>query len=198
MALIATPGSPNANSYLTEAEAEAYWEIRPFSDTWNSSSQDKEGLLITATRLLDMMLSPMRRLVHPQPSSSSPFQSSYYIQRPTWTGSPSSATQALAWPRTGMFNRNGFPIASDAIPDDLKAAVSEFAGWLTKVDRFTENDVAVQGIASLRAGSVSISFREGIDVIRLLPTSVMMFLVPSWISDELIEQTGSFVFTVDR
>src|SRR5678815_4418488 len=108
--LIATPGAADANTYATDIEADAYNESRLHTEDWtNASDTDKEAALIDAARLLDASFK--------------------------WTGTPASSVQALTWPRTGMFTRNGFPIDPTIIPLELKNAQSEFARQLVSVDR---------------------------------------------------------------
>lgn len=96
-----------------------------------------------------------------------------------------------------MFDRNGNAISSLVIPDDLKDAVAELAGQLAIEDRTLDNDVAVQGITSVRAGSVSVGFKSsGIMSSKMIPDAVMFQLVPSWITDEFYEPAQSPIFEV--
>lgn len=80
MALVldATVGGPSANTYVLVAQAQAYFDARPFSSAWNSAIvADQSAALAYSTRVLDRL---------------------------EWLGAkggtPSDAiTQALAWPR---------------------------------------------------------------------------------------------------
>lgn len=186
----ATPGHASANSYLTLAEANLYFASRAPMAGWENAD-DPSALLIMATRTLDMMLSPSRQFV---PASGS--QEAYFRIRPTWTGAPASTTQALAWPRIGMFNRNGVAILSTVVPGDLKNAVAELAGALGTKDTLVDNDNAVQGITSVKAGSVGISFAQGVMTSKVLPDSVLFMLVPSWLTQEYIEGAQRAQFDV--
>jgi hypothetical protein len=132
-----------------------------------------------ATRVLDMMAVPHRTLrflngMH-----------FYYTSR-QWTGAPTSATQRLAWPRTGMFDRNGNAIGSTIIPQELKDAESELAGQLAITDTTLDNATIVGGVTSVRAGSVAVSFKENIDA-HVLPDAVLALMPQSWFTDELVE-----------
>lgn len=190
--IVATPGAADANSYLTLAEALEYFEGRLEVPEWeNADSQ--EGLLIMATRLIDAMYSPMRKLVKGKTPSES-----YYIIRPTWTGTPASTTQYLAWPRDGMFDRNGNAILNTVIPQDLKNATAELAAHLAKEDRSFDSDAALQGIRSVKAGSVAVTFGDQIMsvVSTVIPDIVFSLLVPSWLTDEMIEWGNSADFIV--
>ena len=184
--IVATPGAANANSYLTLAEAQTYFSTRVAVAGWDDAD-DQSALLIMATRTLDMMVSGMRV----------PLPDGFYRIGPMWTGVPTTSTQALAWPRTGMLNRNGFPIGTMEIPQDLKNAVAELAGALGTADRLVDNDVAVQGITSVKAGSVGVTFDQAkITTTKILPDAVYAFLVPSWLTVERIEGGISALFDV--
>lgn len=71
MALDATPGGANANSYVTEAYAYAYFQDHVQYDKW--APLDHDAVLIYATMLLDVLVD--------------------------WIGVASTDTQALLWPR---------------------------------------------------------------------------------------------------
>lgn len=156
MALVATPGAADANSYLTVAEADAYFETRLQATRWTSIVDDvvKETALIMATRVID--------------------------SRICFTGVAATGTQALAWPRAGMFNRNGFAIGEDVVPQALKDATAELAYMLLASDVTLESDAAVQGISRIKAGPVDISFRDSIES-RDVPSNVSELFVPSWL-----------------
>lgn len=168
MPLIVTPGAADANSYATVEEADAYMLGRLYATTWADLDEEvKEAALIQAARQLDGLF--------------------------VWTGvATDPAVQALTWPRTGMFNRNGYPIAVDAIPAELKNAQIEFARQLGLSDITADDDVYNKGITSLSAGSVSLSFgpkdhtRDFLGVWpdvtaeRGIPDLVRVLLVPSW------------------
>lgn len=190
LTLVATPGAANANSYLTLIEAEAYFESRSSVAAWEAAD-NKEALLVMATRVIDMYFAGQRVRVDDKPP--------YYRVGPAWTGAPADAVQALAWPRTGMLNRNGFAILSTAIPQELKDAVAELAGALATRDLTADNKNALQGITSAKAGSVSVSFGDMAKIVitKMIPDSVMFMLVPSWYTEEYIESaTAGFEFEV--
>ncbi len=173
MALVTTPGAADANSYATIAEADAYHTGHLYASGWNSAASGvKEAALVMATRLLDAM-----------PGA--------------WTGAASSEVQALGWPRTGMLSRNGFEIGSGIIPNNLKNAEAEFARQLIGSDLTESNSIVAQGITSLSAGPVSLSFAQSQEqylALRqkdaqnaIIPDAVRMLLVPSWLEDIRVE-----------
>lgn len=180
-AIVATPNASNANSFLTLVEGQAYWDTRLWTDLWENSD-DQSAALILATRTLVAMLSPRRKFVPPSGG-----QPGYYIISQTWTGIPATATQVLPWGRLGMFDRNGNAIAGTVIPQELKNATAELAGQMSKADRLIDNDVAVQGLTSVKAGSVALSFKSDIMMTKVLPDIVLDLLVPSWLTNQVIE-----------
>jgi hypothetical protein len=185
--IIATPAAANANSYLTLVEAQQYFDTRLPLSGWDDAD-DQSVLLIMATRVLDKLLTPFRSLIVQGGVR-------YYRVRPEWTGTPTTTTQRLCWPRTGMFDQNGNAIGTMIIPQDLKDATAEFAGQLGSDDRTLDNDVIVQGISSLKAGSVALAFRDG-NVAQVIPDAVYNLLVNSWMTDELYEPATSAIFDV--
>ena len=91
-----------------------------------------------------------------------------------WYGWKTSSTQALAWPRTGIFDKEGSSIASTTIPAFLRNATAEFARLLISKDRTAENDM--KGLKSIRMA-------EGINIITdkydrpaVLPSSVWVMI----------------------
>jgi hypothetical protein len=174
----ATPAASNANSYETLDEANTYFDERiPLATPWVASGDLSIAAIIMATRVIDTVL---------QPRVTFDVANACYRTRPTWTGAPSTTTQRLAWPRTGMFDRNGNAIPSGEIPQDLKDAVSELAGQLIMGDRTLDNDSVVQGVSSVSAGSVSVSFRDVIEA-KYLPDAVWNLMPPSWYTSEGID-----------
>lgn len=185
--IVATPGAANANSYETLAEAETYFATRLPLAGWENADS-KEILLIMATRVLDAMLSGHRRLERGKDGN-------FYITSPLWTGGPATTTQRLAWPRTGMLDRNGNAIAVNVIPQDLKDATAELAGQLGNADRTLDNDVIVQGLTSVKAGSVALTFKDMIEA-RVLPDAVWNLMPDSWYTDEVMEPAIPALFDV--
>jgi len=99
-AIDATLSGANANSYVTLAAANAYFETVPDSSTWTNKTDDqKNRSLISATRLIDGL--------------------SFYGDRCT-------TTQALKWPRED-YTVDGIDLACTLIPDPIKTATYELA-----------------------------------------------------------------------
>ncbi len=190
--LDATPGALTANSYATVIEAEAYFDTRVLVSGWEDADS-KDVLLMMATRTIDALLSP-RRTFYPPIGG----KAGYYVNRPTWTGTrPATNLSKLAWPRSGMFDRNGVAISELVIPQELKDAVAEFAGALGTKDTTLDNDTVVQGITSIKAGPVALTFAEGAAMLsKVLPEAVLDLLVPSWLTEQTIESMFSALFDV--
>lgn len=156
MALDATLGGASANSYVTVAEADAYFATSFGRTAWGSASADayfatsfdrtawgsasaanKEIVLIESTRLLDLLVS--------------------------WKGYVKSDTQALRWPRThvpnidGQYNGVESYISDSIVPKDVKNAVFELAYSLLSNGGFqaSENE-----LSKVKVGPVSIDFSD--------------------------------------
>jgi hypothetical protein len=132
--IVTTAGSASANSYCSRSVADQYHLDRvPVGTTWlNAQDNDKDAALIWATRLLDSLYE--------------------------WSGYVVNETQALLWPRSGLLYRSGYTVPTTVIPIELQRATAEFARQLLVTDRTADNDLATQGIRSLTAGPISITF----------------------------------------
>ena len=96
----ATLGGVSANSYVTLATADAYFETVPDSSTWTSKTTDqKNRSLISATRWIDAL---------------------------TFYGDRCAETQALKWPRNN-YTVDGIDLACTLIPEGIKVATYELA-----------------------------------------------------------------------
>lgn len=185
----ASVGGSASNSYETLAEAATYYDERlPLPTPWVASGDASIRALLMATRVLDAMSFPHRTLRRG-------CDCNFYYTNRQWTGTPASATQRLAWPRVGMFDANGNAIPSNVIPQALKDAESELAGQLLIADTTLDNAVAVGGIKSVSAGSVSVTFKDDIAA-HVLPDAVLNLMPPSWLTDELVEPAQKAEFDV--
>jgi len=107
MALTATVGSASADSFVTLAEADDYFDTRLNVTGWTGAvDADQERALKSATRELTLL---------------------------AWQGVRVTTTQALAWPRDGCPNPDTTGDGDDAfyeetiIPDRVKIATYELA-----------------------------------------------------------------------
>lgn len=183
--VIATPNTVDCNSYSSRANGDNYYAERLFATIWTGATADvKDAALIMATRVLDAALTARRTFVPPVGQ-----RAGYYIVRPTWTGTRSTLNLSKrAWGRASMLDRNGVAIAETVFPTELADATCELAGQLIRADRTLDNDVAVQGITGIKAGPVSLSFAEGAAAYsQVLPQAVLDLLVPSWLTEQVIQ-----------
>jgi len=179
----ATVGGVTSNSYATLLEAAAYHDARiPLPTPWVATGDVPTRALIMATRVLET-LSVANRALRVDG------QSRYYYTNRAWTGTPATTTQRLAWPRTGMRDRNGNDILSTVIPQDLKDATAELAGQLLMSDSTLDNAVSVGGIKSVSAGSVAVTFKDMIER-HVLPDLVWELLPAWWFTNEIFEGSG--------
>ena len=96
----ATLGGASANSYVTLADADAYFDTTPDSTSWDNKTTDqKNRALISATRWIDAL--------------------SFY-------GDRCSETQALKWPRED-YKVDGIELACTLIPVGIEVATYELA-----------------------------------------------------------------------
>jgi hypothetical protein len=105
------------NSYVTVAEADAYFENRLDVAAWNSADdENKSKALITATGLLDEL---------------------------SWTGVVEDSSQSLAFPRVGSYfdPKIGYSVSFDegTVPDRIVKATYELAYHLLNNDGLLDN-----------------------------------------------------------
>jgi hypothetical protein len=156
LVLVSTAGAPNANSYASVADGDAYHEGRLFSTVWTAAvNGTKEAALVWATRVIDT--------------------------RYTWAGYAASITQALGWPRSEVWDRHRKAyLDTTVVPDEIKWATAELARLLISSDRAAETDVERQGITDLTAGPVSLSFRDVSDAEKVVSNAVLTMIPPWW------------------
>ena len=153
MALDATVGGENANSFGTRSEAIAYFTEHPFgADFLLLTGTAQDALLIHATSLLTTLC---------------------------WTGAAASETQALPWPRTGMKSVTGYSLASDSIPRQLKEMTFELANRLRTANVASPSAAAEAGLTRIKAGDVDLEFREEITY-SAVPADIKARGVASW------------------
>lgn len=146
MALVTTSGSASADSYATQAEATAYLAIRTTGTTWTALTSDvKDNYLRWAAMTLDNL---------------------------DWRGYRTAETQALAWPRADVEDKDGYAIEDDAIPTWLKRAQAEMAYQLVSTD-WTQG-LGTTPARRVKLGSLEVEGKS----YRAVPSSVLAFLRP--------------------
>ena len=152
--LKAVAGATDANAYATRAEAVAIFEGRPGASAWSAATDAKRDVaLLEATAELE--------------------------QRLTWRGEKASASQALAFPRTGL-ERDGVEVAADSIPAELVRAVSLYADFLLGGG---ESPGGVLGLGSIRGMRVQAQ--------DALPGLVLAALPAAWVRSHVGSTVGS-------
>jgi len=127
MALDATVGGEDSNSYVTVSEADTYFENRTHASAWEQL-ENKESYLITASKQLD-----------------------WYI---SWKGTKQYDEQAMDWPRSDALSSSGVEYPEDEIPNCVKEATFEMALSSLDIDRTADQDL--DGLAEVRAASLMI------------------------------------------
>ena len=161
--LDATIGGPNANSYVTLAQANAYFDNSPYSQDWkNHSDAFKEAALIQATQYLDAL---------------------------AWAGSCCASTQRLQWPRKGITCRCKEAVCTE-IPNDIETATCELAFQLAHdPDAITGNvkgNGATGPIKEQQLGDLKQSFYEppsGPSGSKYPPTAPLVLQTYPWLGD---------------
>jgi len=130
MSVDATPAGPQANSYISEADALAYFASILSKDAIWGGIEDaiQSNLLIEATRSLDLLFE--------------------------WVGIRSTSEQSLKWPRAEV-EIDGYYIDSTIIPEAVKVATCDLAFFI-----FQSGSVSIQkdNLNALKVGPISLNF----------------------------------------
>lgn len=133
MALDATPGGPLANAYCDAATATVLLSEQLYTTDWTTATvQEQETSLIWATRLLDEQM--------------------------YWPGYPTTTTQALAWPRTGVVDCHGHVIDPLSIPRDVQRATATYALALLSDPSQGSTGVPVGTVKRTQLGDTSVEY----------------------------------------
>ena len=128
----ATLSSASANSYVTLAEADAYFETVPDSTTWDNKTDDqKNRSLIAATRWIDSFV--------------------YY-------GDRCDDGQALKFPRNN-YQVDGVELACSKIPNNIKYAQYELSRALANdTDAMTGNTGTDGNFSEVKLGDIEVKY----------------------------------------
>lgn len=144
LTLDATVGGSSSNAYLTAAEGDAYHERRLHATVWTAATDaTKEAALVWATQLLDDGIK--------------------------WVGVVTDLEQALAWPRSGIVDREGRLVDNDAIPSQVKDATAELARLLIASDRGADRDTI--GFKAITVGPIQLEV-DKLDDLAVIPDAV--------------------------
>jgi hypothetical protein len=126
-----TPGGSSANTYAVVADLDAYVDTIPsaFQNKYATTTvPDKNAALAEATRLMDGIV---------------------------WTGTRTTASQALQWPRAYVVTREGWGVDATTIPAKVKTATCALAFRLLWEDRAADAGAIVPD--SLEIGTLKIN-----------------------------------------
>lgn len=127
-------GKTDANSYVTADYADAYHAAKGNADWAAATTDAKEQALIRA----------------------SAFLTNAYV----WQGQKvNRRAQALAWPRYGMSDKEGWPVLPQEMPHEVLDACCEIAlRELTEPGTMNPDVVEAEKARRLKAGSVEIEY----------------------------------------
>lgn len=148
----ATVGGTSSNSFMTLAEADAYWADNYHSTAWDALiDDDKNKLLIMATQTLD-----------------------YWVD---WIGHRATEDQALRWPRYDVQDLDGYTFDSDIIPNFLKDATAELASYFISYNPAAEPDT--KGFSEIRVDVIALKIdKADRDGITSIPDYVLAIIEP--------------------
>lgn len=133
--LDATVGGASANSYVTVDEATAWLRTRLYTETWDLTDATSQAqALMWATALLDAQV--------------------------VWWGSPTTLTQALAWPQTGQHDLFGRLVPATVLPDFLQRATAIYALLLLEDTSQAVGTVDTGTIKSRKVGDMQITYHD--------------------------------------
>ena len=169
----ATVKGENANSYVTLAEANVYFETVPDSSTWTNKTTDQQNRsLISATRWIDSFV--------------------YY-------GDRCDDGQALKFPRNN-YQVDGVELACSKIPNNIKYAQYELARALANdTDAMTGNVATNGNISEAKLGDLEVKYNlasQGVGSVNNI-MDVYPWL-QSYLGAYMIGGAGSFQMRVVR
>lgn len=128
-------GLANSNSYADVAYANDYFSGHPYyADSWDALDPvRKTNLLIAASRSLDLGFE--------------------------WDGRRLYAFQAMAWPRVGVVDSDGYVLPTATLPRAVRDAACEQARYMSVGDPTTPP--AGEGLTDLKIDVIELSFDKG-------------------------------------
>lgn len=148
-------GIVTANAYATVDRVDEILSVNIHSK-WSllTDNATKEKLIIWASRVLD--------------------------ERVKWFGKKTYPTSGMAWPRTGVRDRENTLIEDDAIPFTVEVAVAELADHLLGGDPDTANSGS--NITALQVDVIMIKFDANLAVEKFPPNLGLILRGLGWCS----------------
>ena len=169
----ATLSSASANSYVTLAEADAYFETVPSSTQWDNKQDDKKNrALIAATRWIDSFV---------------------------FFGDRCDHGQALKFPRNN-YQVDDVELACTAIPNNIKYAQYELARALANdTDAMTGNIGTNGNIAEAKLGDLAVKYNVASQGTGSVNNIMDVYpWLQSYLGSYMIGGAGSFQMRVVR
>lgn len=143
-------GLTNANTYLSLADAVAYFNNR--NDTsFNGATPDQgAGALVRAAQGMDYWLNGR------------------------WYGRRATQAQALDWPRIGVVDSDCYPIAKNIIPQKIKNAQCEIAKIELSTPFIQQQVSRDDAVQSESVGPISITYKATAPSITYWPMIIAM------------------------
>lgn len=118
--------------YVSLADAELYLEASPRFTAWGVlTAERKAQWIVEATRM---------------------------FERCTWTGDRAATAQPLAWPRSGVTDRDGEDVVDDAIPTFMEDGCAELAATLAEDAAVVTAGSTASNVKSVNAKGVAVEF----------------------------------------
>lgn len=129
-------GLSNADAYISVSDVDTYWANRPtlsLSTAWSAATtSNKESAIRIATQYLDANYA--------------------------WLGLPKTATQALGWPRTLVYDELGNELLSQ-VPTKVKYATAELAARALSQDLLADQQRS-DFVSEEKVGEISVKYES--------------------------------------
>ncbi len=132
-------GVVTANAYATVDEVDDILSVNIHTQWSLLDNTAKEALIIWATRILD--------------------------ERVKWNGKKTFPTSGLAWPRTGVKDKEGFLLEDDEVPSQVKIATAVLADHLMAGNP-EATDSGTGNITKLKVDVIELNFDARLLVAR--------------------------------
>lgn len=155
-AIDATVAGASANSYVSLASADTYFETTPESASWTDKTTDqKNRALISATRWIDAL---------------------------TFYGDRCTTTQALKWPREN-YKVDGNDLSCTVIPTEIKTATYELARALANDTDAITSSTGTSGLYDqVELGDLKVKYNKSSQAVGLVTN---VFDVYPWLQSYL-------------
>lgn len=165
-----TIGSVTYTVYSDISDADDYFNGSTRFSDWDGLTTDEKGrALVSSTRLLE---------------------------RQTWQGNKTDSGQDLAFPRTGLTDRDGNEVDDSTIPADVIEA-SQLLALFIHLEELNEQTSSTEDLNKrIKAGSVEIEkFRADKDTVKKFPNQIIELIGAFLASQTII--AGSLSFGTD-